>query len=79
MGIEPFSVPLVCLFCGVNLEASEDAAFQSGDLIRCQNCGEQNDYDCLIEVAKEKGIAEVKVKVEDHLKNKFGSLFGKRR
>jgi hypothetical protein len=78
MDIEPFSVPLVCLFCGRELQAVEDAEFQSGDLIKCQACEEENDYDSLIEVAKGKGIAEVKGKVEDHLKKELGNLFGKR-
>ena len=75
MEIEPIHVALRCLFC--------DAAFtdkdvekkepESGDLITCAVCGQGNDYDSVLEVAKEKGAAEMK----EILKKKFAEEFKK--
>ena len=79
MDIEPTHVTLVCLFCGADLEAAEDAKFTSGDLIQCQQCGEHNDYDSLIEVANEKGISEVKSEVDKQLKIELKRFFWKKR
>lgn len=71
------TINLVCLFCGAPLQGLEDAAYNSGDLIVCGECGESNDYDSLIEVAKEKGVDEVKKELELQLKKEFGNLFKK--
>ena len=60
MSEESFTVELTCLFCCSVLQGSEDAKFRSGDMIPCTHCGESNDYDSVIEVAKEKGIEAVK-------------------
>jgi hypothetical protein len=68
-------ISLVCLFCGVTLEAPEDTTYASGDLVNCKNCGEDNDYDSLVEVAKEKGIKELSDSVQDHLKKEFKKIF----
>jgi len=76
MGIsENFNITLICLFCGAPLEGPEDKEYSSGDLIECSQCEEPNDYDSLIEVAKEKGVEKVSKEVEDHIKNKFSKLF----
>ena len=79
MKTEPIHIALVCLFCGAELKGPENASYSSGDLIKCQGCGEHNDYDSVIEVAKEKGVAQVKHDLEDHLKNEIKSIFGKKR
>jgi hypothetical protein len=71
MAIENFTVSLVCLFCGSTLEGKADAAFASGDLIQCSQCGEGNDFDSVIEVAKEKGLQQVKAAVEDEISKIF--------
>jgi len=49
--------------------------FQSGDMIKCQNCGESNDYDSLFDVAKEEGIEKVKRSFEADIAKSFRMLF----
>ena len=70
-----FKITALCLFCQSPLQANENAEFESGDMIKCGSCGELNDYDSLIEVAKEKGIEIVKSQVEDELKKTMKKLF----
>lgn len=70
-----FEISVLCLFCQVPLQAEEISKFQSGDLIKCESCGKQNDYDSVIEVAKERGIDRVKSQVEDELKKTIKNLF----
>lgn len=74
---ESFTVELKCLFCDCPLEGDSEQEFSSGDLIECQNCNELNDYDSLIEVAKEEGISIVKNQVDAHLKQTLGNIFKK--
>lgn len=73
---ENYSITLTCLFCDSPLQKEEDQEFQSGDLIKCKNCGQDNDYDSLIAIAKEKGIELVKSDVHDEIK-KMLKKFGK--
>lgn len=68
-------VTLVCLFCGSPLQGAKDAECASGDMIECNECGESNDCDSVIEVAKEKGIAEISEEVQRQLKRELGNLF----
>lgn len=49
-----FSITLKCLFCDCELEENSEKELISGDMINCQECGESNDYDALMEVASEK-------------------------
>ena len=71
----PEFIPLVCLFCGLTLEGPEDVEYSSGDLIECRQCGEQNDYDSVLQVAKEKGVQQVKEAIEEELSREFKDLF----
>jgi hypothetical protein len=71
----PKFIPLVCLFCGVILEGPEDVEYSSGDLIECTQCGEQNDYDSVLQVAKEKGVQQAKEAIEEQLRREFKDLF----
>lgn len=71
------SIDLKCLFCGSVMTGPTDNTFQSGDLIKCQQCGEDNDFDSLIEVAKEEGIDQVKEQLNATIKKKLGGLFKK--
>lgn len=71
MNIDPFEIELRCLFCDSALTGKEDANFSSGDLIQCGECGERNDYDSVMEVAKQEGIAAMKEKVNAELKKMF--------
>jgi len=68
-------ITALCLFCHAPLEAEEDKEFQSGDMIKCNACSELNDYDSVVEVAKEKGTEKVKNEVEAELKKTLGKLF----
>ena len=77
MDIPDFEVNLKCLFCGEVLEGPEDDEYQSGDLIKCTKCGEENDYDSVLEVAKEEGVNQVKERVEEQLQKQFEGLFKK--
>lgn len=70
-----FKITALCLFCQAPLEADESAELESGDMIKCNSCGELNDYDSVIEVAKEKGVEKVKSEVEAELKKTMGKLF----
>ncbi|MGF1713136.1 hypothetical protein L4C37_21570 [Vibrio kagoshimensis] len=72
-----FTVELKCLFCDCPLEGESDQEFSSGDLIKCQNCNELNDYDALLDVAAEEGLTIVQAHLDDHLKKTFGKLFKK--
>jgi len=77
MDIPDFTVSLKCLFCGELLERTEGVEYQSGDLIKCTKCGEENDYDSVLEVAKEEGVGQVKEMVKDQLQEQFKGLFKK--
>jgi hypothetical protein len=70
-----FKIIILCLFCQKPLQAEEGVNFDSGDMIKCESCGELNDYDSLIEVAKEKGVEKVKSQVEAELKKSLKGLF----
>lgn len=52
-----FHITLKCLFCGCDLKGDTEKKYQSGDMLKCQECGELNDYDSLMEVAVEEGKA----------------------
>ena len=54
-----FRITVKCLFCGCDLKGDTERKYQSGDMLKCQECGELNDYDSLIEVAVEEGKASV--------------------
>jgi len=75
MDIKPVTITLKCLFCDCDLKATEGKDFQSGDLLKCPSCKQDNDYDSLIAVAKEKGMEELKQQVTLEAKKAFGNLF----
>lgn len=74
---DKISITLVCLFCGVPLEGPDNASYSSVDLIKCQKCGEENDYDSVIEVAEEKGMAQMKDILEGAIAKEFKGMFKK--
>lgn len=71
------TVELKCLFCDCILEGESGKEFASGDMIKCQHCNELNDYDSLIDVAKEEGFSLVKERVDKEVKAVFGRIFKK--
>ena len=50
-------IRLKCLFCSCDLKGDTEKKYESGDMLKCQECGELNDYDSLMEVAVEEGKA----------------------
>ncbi len=77
MEIPKIAITLKCLFCGSQLEGPKGVEYKSGDLIKCSKCGEGNDYDSLMEVAKEEGMAKMKEAVQEQLSKEFKGLFKK--
>lgn len=75
MDIKPVTITLTCLFCDSDLEKTEGKDLQSGDLLKCPSCKQENDYDSLIAVAKEKGIEQLKQQVTLEAKKAFAKLF----
>lgn len=78
MNIPELTVTLKCLFCGSDLEGQQCAEYGSGDLIKCTKCAEDNDYDSVLEVAKEEGMARMKDTIQEQLQNEFKGLFKKK-
>lgn len=72
-----FTVELKCLFCDSPLEGDPEQEFVSGDLIKCQNCKELNDYDALVEVAAEEGLLTAKEQVNAEFQRAFDDIFKK--
>jgi len=60
-------VTLACLFCGTKLEITTNSEPESGDMIKCQNCKELNDYDAL--------VALIADQEEQLLLNKIDDIF----
>lgn len=77
MEIPDIRITLLCLFCYSELQADDEKEYKSGDMIKCQECGENNDYDSLIEVVKEKGIKILKNEVPKFLQKEFKDMFKK--
>lgn len=72
-----YTVEVKCLFCEATLKKGKHDEYKSGDLIECSNCGEKNDYDAVLEVAKEKGIERVKAEVAKDIQKQFKNMFKK--
>lgn len=78
MEIPELKITLKCLFCGSTLKGPEDAEYHSGDLIKCTECGEENDFDSVLDVAKEEGIETMKGVLQEQLQEKFKDIFKKK-
>lgn len=68
-----FSISLKCLFCDCELQADIEKEFASGDMLKCQECDELNDYDALIDVASDEG----KALAESYAKREIEKMFKK--
>lgn len=75
MEVEPVEVIILCLFCDSPLVGEEDAEFETGDMIKCTGCGEGNDYDSVLEVAKEKGMVEMEKRASKAIEKELSKLF----
>lgn len=61
------SVDLLCLSCQQQLRGEKNKAYRSGDKIKCDSCGELNDYDRVIEVAQKTAIELIKANAKGEL------------
>ena len=77
MDIPDMRIEICCLFCEAVLMVDKERQYNSGDLLKCTECGELNDYDSLLAVAGEKGIELVKKMAERQLQDQFKNLFKK--
>lgn len=68
---ENFTVSLTCLFCDSVLEGDTSIEYKSGDIITCQNCGAENDYDSLIVIATTNAMEKVQADIESELQSIF--------
>ena len=68
-----FTVNLKCLFCDSPLKVDTEKKYASGDMLKCQNCEELNDYDALIDVATDEG----KTIVSDYAKDEISKMLKK--
>ncbi|MFT5298200.1 MAG: DNA-directed RNA polymerase subunit RPC12/RpoP [Colwellia sp.] len=62
------TVTLKCLFCGTKLENTTNSEPESGDMIKCQNCKELNDYDALVELIADQEEQLISDKIDDIFK-----------
>ena len=72
---QEYKIDVECLFCKAPLQVEEGVESSSGDLIKCSSCGEMNDYDSALEVAKEKGLKVVKADFEKEVEKMMKGLF----
>ena len=72
---DEFVIEVLCLFCHKPLKENEAVMLNSGDLIKCESCGELNDYDSVINIAKEKGVNEANKQIKKELDNMMNNLF----
>jgi hypothetical protein len=75
MNNKNFTIELKCLFCNFPLEGDSDKEYSSGDLLKCQKCGEYNDYDSLIGVATEEGKEKLNEYVEEEIEKMLKDVF----
>ena len=66
----PKEVSLKCLFCGLILDVDEKIV-KSGDQVKCNHCGEANDFDSMVKVAEE----ELVILAEKAIEESLGKLF----
>ena len=72
-----FNIALKCLFCGCDLKGDVEKEYVSGDMIKCQGCGELNDYDSLLEAAVEEGKESVLEHAKDEISKMLKNAFKK--
>jgi len=72
-----FSINLKCVFCDSPLEGDTDKQYLSGDMLKCTNCQELNDYDSVMQIAQEEGVAIIEDEVKNELSQKLKDMFKK--
>jgi hypothetical protein len=72
-----FHISLKCFFCGSYLNKVSKKECKSGDVLKCQECGELNDYDSLKDVAIEEGKAAFASYAKGEISNMLKDIFKK--
>lgn len=69
-------IKLECIFCGSTDFEVPYQGYQpkENENVKCSNCNQLNIYEDLLEIAKEKGMDEVKEDIEKKLKTMFKKL-----
>ncbi|MBU3825185.1 MAG: hypothetical protein H9917_10235 [Candidatus Oceanisphaera merdipullorum] len=70
-----FTIPLKCFFCDCELQGDSETEFSSGDMLECQECGEFNDYDALIDVVADESKKLAKQYAKEEIENIFKKAF----
>ena len=70
-----YTINLKFFFCDSSLKGPEEQEYRSGDMIRCSECGELNDYDSLLDVAKEEAVSVVTKDTQKELDRTIKKLF----
>ncbi len=70
---ETYTVTLLCVFCDAPLQDENGKEYQAGELIKCDSCGEDNDYGSVYEIAKDKGLQLVEEEVLKTINQAFKS------
>lgn len=71
-----FKIEIKCLFCDAVLSGKANKKYESGDMLKCQNCQELNDYDSLLSVVEEEE-AEAEERIAKHLDEVISKRFSK--
>ena len=61
------SVDLLCLSCQQQLRGEKNKVYRSGDKVKCDSCGELNDYDRVIEAAQKAAVELIKARTQGDL------------
>ncbi len=69
------TIELKCMFCDAALKGDTEKEFESGDMVKCLECEELNDYDSALELAQTEGLEKVKEKALGDAKNMLKGIF----
>ncbi len=69
------TIELKCLFCDSVLQGDTEKELESGDMIKCLECEELNDYDSVLDIAKEEGLEKVKEQALGEVTSRLKGIF----
>jgi DNA-directed RNA polymerase subunit RPC12/RpoP len=68
-------ITLKCLFCGCDFKGDTEKKYQSGDMLKCQECSELNDYDSLMARAIDEGKAAAAEYAKEEIEKMLKGIF----
>lgn len=72
-----YTVTLKCIFCGsTQFEFDENKPPKEGEMIKCDNCGQLNDFSAIKNLCVNKKVEGIKEEYISEIKNMF-KKFGK--